>query len=136
MSEDRPASAQDVHNIAGSLPHVVVDGSQGNEVYQVGGKTFVFFRNPRKDALDPETGERLTDVIMLKVADAAEKEALVRIDSPFFTTSHFDGYDAVLVRAAHLDRINRQELREVVTDAWLSQASPTRRRAFLDGSEA
>jgi len=41
------------------MPHVtVVHGSRGNPVYQVGGKSFVFFRTPRPDAVDPVTGER------------------------------------------------------------------------------
>ena len=41
----------------------MVKGSRENPVYQVGGKSFVFFRTPRPDAFDPETGERYDDVI-------------------------------------------------------------------------
>ena len=55
----RKARISDVHELAAGMPHVtVVEGSLGNPVYQVGGKSFVFFRNPRPDAVDPETGER------------------------------------------------------------------------------
>jgi hypothetical protein len=50
------------------MPHVTVeDGPQGNPVYQVGRKSFVFFRTPRPDAVDPVTGERYDDVIVLWV---------------------------------------------------------------------
>ena len=49
----------DVHALALGMPHVtVVEGPKGNAVYQVGGKSFVFFRTPRPDAADPVTGER------------------------------------------------------------------------------
>jgi hypothetical protein len=55
----RAARVDDVHDLALAMPHVtVVDGTSDNPVYQVGGKSFVFFRNPRPDAVDPETGER------------------------------------------------------------------------------
>lgn len=75
------------------MPHVTVEErTQDNPVYQVGGKSFVFFRNPRPDAVDTETGERLEDVIVIWVTDEDEKQALVQDEaSPFFTTSHFDG---------------------------------------------
>jgi hypothetical protein len=114
------------------MPHVTVDGSGAKVVYQVGGKSFVFFRNPRPDAVDESTGERLTDVIVLWVPDLAEKEALVQDpDLPFFTTPHFDGHPSVLVRASQLDRISVAELREVVQDAWLSRASAHRASHWL-----
>ncbi len=111
------------------MPHVtVVDGSKGRPVYQVGGKSFVFFRNPRPDAVDPQTGERYDDVICLWVESEVDKQALVGDPAaPFFTTAHFDGYPAVLVRAGRLGEISREELAEVVQDAWLARAS--RRRA-------
>jgi hypothetical protein len=48
------ALVEDVHELAMAMPHVAVEpGSRGNPVYQVGGKSFVFFRNPRADATDP-----------------------------------------------------------------------------------
>jgi hypothetical protein len=127
------ASVEDVHQLALAMPHVtVVDRSSGNPVYQVGGKTFVFFRTPRRDAFDPQTGERYDDVIMFRVATEADKQALVQDpNSPFFTTPHFNGYLAVLVRASRLHELTRDELAEVVQDAWLSQASPSRQRAWL-----
>src|SRR3712207_3037753 len=94
VTEDgsRPARVEDVHALASGMPHVTVErGTQDNPVYQVGGKSFVFFRNPRPDAVDPATGERYRDVIVFWVASEADKQALVQDDSsPFFTTAHFD----------------------------------------------
>ncbi|MBO0876311.1 MAG: MmcQ/YjbR family DNA-binding protein [Pseudonocardia sp.] len=129
----RPARVEDVHELASGMPHVtVVYGPKGNPVYQVGGKSFVFFRTPRPDAVDPETGERLTDVIIFWVESESDKLALVQDrSSPFFTTPHFDGHLSVLIRGSRLDEISVQELAEVVQDAWLSRASPTRARRWL-----
>src|SRR5215208_2138276 len=93
-------------------------------VYQVGGKSFVFFRTPRPDAVDPDTGERYTDVIVFWVASEADKEALVRDEtSPFFTTPHFDGHLSVLLRGSRVGELSRTELAEIVQDAWLARAS-------------
>ena len=133
MTAERPARVEDVHEIALSLPHVsVVQGPRSNPVYQVGGKSFVFFRTPRADAVDPVTGERLPDVIVFWVGSEADKQALVQDEStPFFTTPHFDGHPSVLVRASRLGEITRQELAELVQDAWLAQASARRRAAWL-----
>jgi hypothetical protein len=117
------------------MPHVTVwRGPSGNPVYQVGGKSFVFFRTPRPDAADPLTGERYPDVVVFWVDSDADKEALVQDPgSPFFTTPHFDGHCSVLVRAGQLPRITLGELTEVVQDAWLARASARRRAAWLAG---
>jgi hypothetical protein len=129
----RRARAGDVHELAMSMPHVtVMHGPHGNPVYQVGRKSFVFFRNPRPDAVDPGTGEHYPDVIVFWVPSESEKQALVQDQaSPFFTTSHFDGHLSVLVRASRVGELTLQELTEVVQDAWLSRASPSRAAAWL-----
>ncbi len=116
-----------------SMPHVSVShGPLGNPVYQVGGKSFVFFRNPRPDAIDPQTGERYTDVIMFWVPSESDKQALVQDQgSPFFTTPHFDGHPSVLVRASRIGELSVPELTEVIQDAWLARASPARATAWL-----
>lgn len=115
------------------MPHVArVEGPKGNPVYQVGGKSFVFFRTPQPDATDPATGERYTDVIMLWVESESDKLALVQDPgSPFFTTDHFDGHPSVLVRASRLAEISRTELAELIQDAWLARASKRRAAAWL-----
>jgi hypothetical protein len=125
---DRPATVDDVHRIAAGMPHVTqVVGPKGNAVYQVGGKSFVFFRNPRPDAPFP-------DVIVVWVESEADKLALVQDpELPFFTTDHFDGHRSVLVRASELHRVGLDELTELVQDAWLSQASKRRGEKWLAG---
>jgi hypothetical protein len=129
----RRASVSDVHEIAAGMPHTTrIDGPHGNAIYQVGGKSFVFFRNPRPDARDPATGEPYTDVIVIWVDSDAEKKALVQDPhGPFFTTRHFDDHLSVLVRESELHRIARDELAELIQDAWLSRASKRRGAAWL-----
>jgi hypothetical protein len=132
MGDDRPARVEDVHDLAHAMPHVtVVHGSRGNAVYQVGGKSFVFFRTPRPDAVDA-SGQKLPDVIVFWVGSEDDKQALVQDPAtPFFSTPHFDGHDSVLVQASRLGEITRQELAELVQDAWLAQASARRGAAWL-----
>ncbi|HEV2372188.1 MAG TPA: hypothetical protein VGS19_08470 [Streptosporangiaceae bacterium] len=130
----RRANVADVHDLASRMPYVsVIHGSKyRNPIYQVGGKSFVFFRTPRPDAVDPATGERYTDVIVFWVPSESDKHALVQDPAtPFFTTPHFDGHPSVLVRASRISELSVAELTEVIEDAWLSQASPTRARAWL-----
>lgn len=135
MSADdrKRARVEDVHDLAMDMPFVTVaKGPSDNPVYQVGRKSFIFFRNPRPDATDPESGDRYPDVIVFWVPSEADKQALVQDrTSPFFTTGHFDGHSSVLLRASRLNELTRQELREVIEDAWLSRASASRVRTWL-----
>jgi hypothetical protein len=135
MSKDneRPARVEDVHAVAQGMPYVTVEyGTGENPVYQVGGKSFIFFRNPRPDAVDPETGERYPDVIVFWVESEADKQAMVQdTASPFFTTAHFDGHPSVLLRASRIGELSRGELTELIQDAWLSRASARRAAAWL-----
>jgi len=126
------ATVADVHKLAGSMPGV--ERAEGNTVvYQVRRKSFVFFRNPRPDAFDPETGERYDDVIVFWVASDADKQALVADDStPFFTTPHFDGHPSVLLRGCRVGELDRDELAEIVYDAWLARAPKRLARQWLD----
>ena len=127
------ARVADVHEVASGMPHAtVVQGGGENPVYQVGGKSFVFFRTRRPDAFDPETGERYDDVIVIWVPSEDDKLAMVSDNSnPFFTTPHFDGHLSVLVRASRLGELSQQELAEVIQDAWLSRASNRRASDWL-----
>jgi hypothetical protein len=130
---DRPARVADVHELAASMPHVTrIEGPKGNAIYQVGGKSFVFFRTPQPDAKDPETKERYADVVMIWVESEADKMALLQDPgSPFFTTDRFEGHPSVLVRASRLREIGRVELTELIQDAWLSRASKRRAERWL-----
>jgi hypothetical protein len=129
----RRARVQDVHDLALVMPYVtVLGGSTGNPVYQVGGKSFVFFRTPQPDAVDPDTGECLSDVIMIWVESESEKLALVQDpDSPFFTTARFDDHPSVLIRASRLAAVSRTELAELIQDGWLSRASKRRAEEWI-----
>jgi hypothetical protein len=122
-----------VHDLALRMPHVTVyPGTRDKPVYQVGGRSFVFFRNPRPDAFDPETGERYDDVIVFWVPSEGDKLSMVQDESsPFFTTAHFNGHLSVLLRASRIDEITYDELAEVVQEAWMSRASAARRSAWL-----
>ena len=127
----RRARVKDVHDLAGGMPFVTVEhGTSGNPVYQVGGKSFVFFRNPRPDAVDPDTGERYPDVIVIWVPSEADKLALVQDErTPFFTTPHFDGHLSVLVRGSEIGELTVAELTEVIQD----ERSPFFTTSHFDG---
>ena len=125
------ATVEDVHALARSMPGVEVVAGKST-VYQVRRKSFVFFRSPRKDAVDPETGERYEDVIVFWVGSDADKQALLAdASTPFFTTPHFDGHPSVLLRGCRVGELERDELAEVVYDAWLAQAPKRMAAAWL-----
>ena len=130
----RKARIADVHRIVSGMPHVkkVVGPKFENPIYQVGSKSFVFFRSPRPDAFDPETGERYDDVVVFWVGSEDDKQALVGDEgSPYFTTPHFDGHPSVLLRGSRIGEIDLDELTELVQDAWLAQASRRRGETWL-----
>jgi hypothetical protein len=122
----RRATVDDVHEIARSLPGVTLGGARGTlhpVVYQVSRRSFIFFRNPRPDAVDPETGARYDDVIVFWVSSEMEKEAILADTSlPFFTTPHFDGHPSVLLRGSRVGELSRDELAGFVECAWLARA--------------
>jgi len=127
----RRATVADVHELARSMPGARL-APGGAAVYQVSGRSFVFFRNPRPDAVDPVSGERYDDVIVFWVDSEETKQALVLDEStPFFTTPHFAGHPSVLLRGAHVGRLTYDELAETVYDAWLARASATAARKWL-----
>jgi hypothetical protein len=129
----RRARPADVHELATKMPGVTLEhGPYGNPIYQVGRKSFVFFRTPRPDAVDPVTGERYQDVIVFWVPSESDKQALVQDPgSPFFTTPHFDGHPSVLLRGSRIGELTVAELAEIIEDAWLARASPARAAAWL-----
>jgi hypothetical protein len=127
------ATMADLDESALSLPHTSKELSDdGRPSYLVHGKLFCFHRGLRRDAVDPETGERLDDVLMFRVADLDVKELLLA-DSRgvFFTTPHFNGYPAVLMRIPDLARIDREELYDLVVEAWLTKAQKRVAKAWL-----
>ncbi len=123
----------DLDALALALPEVRKEVSDdGRPTYRVHGKLFCLQRGRRPDALDPVTGERLDDVLMFRVADDDVKELLLADDRGlYFTTPHFDGYPAVLIRIAQLERLDRDELADLVAEAWMTRAQKRVAKAWL-----
>src|SRR5919109_4019033 len=113
----------DLDELAMSLPQTTKEVSDdGRPSYHVHGKLFCFHRGRRPDAVDPSTGERLDDVLMFRVADLGVKELMLSdTRGIYFTTKHFDGYPAVLVRIPQLAKLDRDELFDLVVEAWLTR---------------
>ncbi|GLZ43885.1 hypothetical protein Acsp06_00700 [Actinomycetospora sp. NBRC 106375] len=107
--------------------------SWGSAHWRVSSRGFVWERPLRRadEAALAETGVPLPDgdVLGVRVADEGVKQALLADDPDvYFTTPHFDGYPAVLVR---LERIGADELRELVEEAWVLRAPKTVANAWL-----
>jgi hypothetical protein len=127
----------DLDELALALPQATKEMSEdGRPTYSVHGKFFCFHRSRRPDALDPETQERLDDVLVFRVENLDVKELLLADDrGVFFTTPHFNGYSAVLVRIPELGLLDRDELRDLVVDAWLTRAQKRVAKAWLAENE-
>jgi hypothetical protein len=124
---------RDLDRLALALPETTKEVSEdGRPSYLVHGKAFCLHRSRRPDAVDPETGERLDDVLMFRV-DGPEAKELVLADPRklFFTTPHFDGYPAVLIRIPELAQLELAELRDTVVEAWLTRAQKRVAKAWL-----
>jgi hypothetical protein len=113
------STQQDVRRIALSLPATTESDDEFG--FRVAGKKFVWVWRERVHPKKPKVPN--PDVIVLPVADLGEKEALLAIDPEvFFTTDHYAGHKAVLVR---LPKVDTQELTELITDSWLLHAPVT-----------
>ena len=122
----------DLDELALGMPQATKEVSDGRPAYRVHGKLFILHRSRRPDAVDAETGERLDDVLMFRVADLDVKELMLADDRGlFFTTRHFNGYPAVLMRIPTLARMDRDELQELVAEAWLTRAQKRVAKAWL-----
>ncbi len=132
------ATMKDLDELALSLPQTTKEVTEdGRPSYLVHGKRFILQRSRRPDAVDPETGERLDDVLMFRVADLGVKElTLSDTRGIYFTTPHFDGYPAVLVRIPQLAKLDREELFDLVVEAWLTRAQKRVAKAWLGEHEA
>jgi hypothetical protein len=122
------ATWDDVGRIVGDLPETA-EVSPGN--WRVRKKLIAWERPLRKAdhaALGADAPDG--DILGARVADEGVKFALIADDpGVYFTTPHFDGYPAVLVRLA---KIGVQELQELLTEAWLAKAPKTLAREFLE----
>jgi hypothetical protein len=121
----------DVRRIALSLPETTEVQSRGLAHWRVKDKGFVWERPLRRSDLEA-LGDGAPDgpILGVRVEHLMAKEALLASDPGiYFTTPHFDGYPAVLVR---LDRISDDELTEVIVEAWLCRAPAKLAKAYLD----
>jgi len=125
------ATVETARDIALGLPEVTEGERFGNLTWSVRRKAFAWDRPFSKADLRrfgdeaPPSGP----ILAVRVADLAEKEAVLAAGGPaFFTIPHFDGYAAVLIQ---LDVVDDAALREAVVDGWLACAPVTLARAFL-----
>jgi hypothetical protein len=121
------ATWNDVARIVGGLPLTV---EQSPHDWRVGKKLMVWERPLRKSdraALGPQAPDG--EILGVRVSDEGVKFALVA-DEPdvYFTTPHFDGYSAVLVKLAEIDVM---DLEELITEAWVNQAPKKLVQEFL-----
>lgn len=123
---------QDLDTLALAMPLTTCERSgDGRPSYRVKGHLYCCHRSDRPDAVDAK-GRRLDDVLLFRVADLEAKEMLLADTSAnFFTTTHFNGYPAVLLRIPHLRRMKRDELFELIADAWLTRAPKRVASAWL-----
>jgi hypothetical protein len=129
----RVASWDDVAQIALALPESSERRSRERRQWRVREKLFVWERPLRPKEIEALKGAVPDGPILgARVEHVGAKEALIADDPRvFFTTAHFDGYPAILVR---LERIAVQDLDEVITEAWLTRAPKRLVQAYLDRS--
>jgi hypothetical protein len=123
----------DVRRIALALPETTEAVSWEHAHWRVKDKGFVWERPLRRSDLEA-LGDAAPDgpILGARVEHLVAKEALLADDpGVFFTTPHFEGYPAVLVR---LDEISMPDLEEVIVEAWLCRAPKRLAQAYLDES--
>ncbi|MGA8210511.1 MAG: MmcQ/YjbR family DNA-binding protein [Nocardioidaceae bacterium] len=124
-------SFADVERFALSLPETTSTPSYGGApALRVNRRLFARLRGEMAGQRDELTGTTYGEVLMVKVADLGEKEALISDDPrAYLTLSHYDGFPAVLVRLARADE---NEVRELVLDAWARTAPKRALAAYAE----
>ena len=127
------ATWDDVRRIALALPETSERLSRDRPQWRVKDKLFVWERPLRRSDLEALGDQAPSGPILgARVEHLGAKEALLANDEGvFFTTPHFDGYPAILVR---LDRIDVEGLDEVIVEAWLARAPRRLAKSYLDRS--
>ena len=127
------ATWEDVQRLALALPEASERLSREKRQWRVKDKLFVWERPLRpKEIAELGAAAPVGPVLGARVEHLGAKQALLEDDpGVYFTTSHFEGYAAILVR---LERIEPDELEEVVTEAWLARAPKRLAEAFLSES--
>jgi hypothetical protein len=125
------ASWDDVRRLALALPETSEGVSRDLRRWVVKDKGFVWERPLRRSDLEA-LGDAAPDgpILGARVEHLVAKEALLADDpSVYFTTPHFDGYPAVLVR---LEEIGGEDLEELIVEAWLARAPKRLVKEYLD----
>jgi hypothetical protein len=116
------ATWNDVRQIALKLPETEERASSDQiPQWRVKDKLFAWERPLRRADLEA-LGDAAPDgpILAARVPDLGVKEAFLADDAQvYFTTPHFDGYPAILVR---LERITVPDLEELLVEAWLARA--------------
>jgi hypothetical protein len=127
------ASWDDVGRIALALPETSERLSRELRQWRVRDKLFVWERPLRRSDVEA-LGDRAPEgpILGARVEHLVAKDALLANDpTVYFTTPHFDGYPAILVR---LNRIGREDLHEVIVEAWLARAPKRLARTYVETS--
>lgn len=126
------ATWDDVRTIVRALPEVV-ETPEESLSWRVKSKLFAWQRGLRRADLEA-LGDAAPagEILATSVPDLGAKEALLA-DAPdiYFTTPHFDGYRAILVR---LEKIAVPELKELLVEAWLARAPKRLAAKYLEDS--
>lgn len=128
------ATWDDVRRLALDLPETSERTSRDTAQWLVKDKLFVWERPLRQSDLKA-LGASAPDgpILGARVEHEIAKQALIADDPEvFFTTPHFDGYPAILVR---LESIDVRTLEEVIVEAWLCRAPKRLARAYVDRSD-
>src|SRR3954451_20694361 len=122
---------EDVRRIAMALPEAAERTSRDLRQWRVKDKVFVWARPLRRPDLEALGAEAPDGPILgARVEHLGAKEALLASGPDvFFTTPHFEGYPAVLVR---LGRIALDDLEDVIVEAWLNRAPKRLAQAYVD----
>lgn len=111
---------ENVVRLATELPEVAESTSYRTPALKVAGKSFARLRSEAEGGL------------VLR-CEMAEKQALLASGDPaFYTTAHYDGHPYILI---DLDRVDIEQLRELLDAAWWLVAPAKLRRTSGRGTD-
>ncbi|WP_040491820.1 MmcQ/YjbR family DNA-binding protein [Ilumatobacter nonamiensis] len=120
------ATFDDVRRIGTAFPDVEESTSYGTPSLKVKKKSFCRMWSDReyaRDGIDPDDTE-----VLVVMCDVEEKPALLDEFDVLFSTPHYDGYGAMLVRLADVSDV---DLADFLEDAY-RQKAPAKLIAILD----
>jgi hypothetical protein len=131
------ATWADVERLAMAMPQATAreSGHDGHREWRVRNKLFAWERPLRKGDLEALGADAPTgDILGVRTPDEGAKFALVADDPDiYFTTPHFNGYPAVLIK---LERIPVDELREAIVESWLTQVTKRMAQEYRSSPDA